>query len=115
MREIKNNVEIGKVKNTEMKLNKTNNADSNFCGDSETSNVNDFSNPSEVLGRSQLSKTDNLKADVAYAMANPETISKSDKLFEMAFKELQKDEDPNAYEKACAIATSEEAKDLLSK
>lgn len=115
MREIKNNVEIGKVKNTEMKLNKTNSADPNFCGDSETSNVNDFSNPTEVLGRSQVSKTDNLKVDVAYAMENKEAISKSDKLFEMAFKGLQEDGDPDAYEKACAIATSEEAKDLLSK
>lgn len=115
MREIKNNVEIGKVKNTEMKLNKTNNADPNLCGDSEASNVNDFSNPSEVLGRSQVSKTDNLKVDVAYAMTNQDAISKSDKLFEMAFKGLQEEGDPNAYEKACAIATSEEAKDLLSK
>lgn len=115
MREIKNNVEIGKVQKSELKSNKSNNVESNSATESEISNVNDFSNPTEVLGRSQVSKTDNLKEDVTFGVANPDAICKSDKLFEMAFKGLQNEGDPNAYEKACAIATSEDAKDLLSR
>lgn len=115
MREIKNNVEIGKAQKAELKSNKLNNAEPNFCAEIEESGVKDFSNPTEVLGRSQVSKTDNLKEDVAFGMANHNAISKSDKLFELAFKNLQAEGDPDAYEKACAIATSEEAKDLLSR
>lgn len=115
MREIKNNLERGKVQKAELKSGKSNNAESHLAAEIDASNVNDFSNPTEVLGRSQLSKTDNLKEDVAFGMANHSTISKSDKLFELAFKGLQSEGDPDAYEKACAISTSEEAKDILSR
>lgn len=116
MREIKNNVEIGKVQKAGLKKEKAERAETSFCGEVEGTPVKDFSNPSaEVLGRSQVSKTDNLKEDVSFGMAHPEVISNSDKLFDIAFRGLQAAGDPEAYEKACSIVTSSEARELLSK
>lgn len=115
MREIKNNVEIGKVQKAELKPSKVNDAEPQFCGELEKDSVKDFSNPTEVLGRSQVNKTDNLKEDLTFGMANPEVMNKSDKLFNLALSKLEAQGDPNAYEKACAVATSEDAKELFSK
>lgn len=119
MREIKNNMEIGKVQKQDVK----------FCGTEKTEpqigkpavpekEIKDFSNPSaEALGRTQVSvnKPDNIKEDIKFGMANPEAISASDKLFDLALSKLEAQGDPNAYEKACTIATSSEAKELLSR
>ena len=107
MREVKNNVEIGKTKKVEVKSTKIEKAEPQFCGELETeSTIKDFSNPSaEVLGRSQVSKADNLKADVAFGMEHPETISSADKFFDIAYNTLQSKKDPNAYEKASTMAS----------
>lgn len=117
MREIKNNVEVGKIPKADFKKEKCEEAEPQFCGESnnESPKVKDFSNPTEALGRSQVNKADNLKTDIAFCSVHPEAVENSDKLFEIAFKGLQDSGDPNAYEKACAIATCEDAKELFSK
>lgn len=115
MREIKNNVEIGKVQKNELKSGNSDKFESQSIT-SEGKEIKDFSNPSaEALGRSQVSKTDNIKSDIAFGIANPQAISKSDKLFNMALAKLEADGDPEAYEKACSIATSQDAKELFSR
>lgn len=125
MREIKNNVEIGKIQKQETKpsvapssslpVEKTGPVLNAAESEKE---IKDFSNPSgEVLGRSQVivSKADNVKEDVKFGMAHPEAIERSDKLFNLALAKLEKEGDPNAYEKACAISTSADSRELLSK
>lgn len=113
MREIKK-IEMNQASNVDSKA--TGKADPQFCGeDSESKVVKDLSNQTEVLGRSQVNKTDNLSADVAFAMANPETTERADKLFDVAYAQLLDKNDPDAYGKACSIATSQEARNLLSK
>lgn len=115
MREINNRL-IGKVQQADFKSEKAGNTEPQFCGELEETCINDFSNPkAETLGRSQVNKTDNLQADVAFGLANPDAIDKSDKLFNLALAKLEADGDPQAYEKACAISTSEDAKALLSR
>ncbi|MFA7657845.1 MAG: hypothetical protein WCY19_00255 [Candidatus Gastranaerophilaceae bacterium] len=117
MREVKNNVEIGKAQKSDLRTAKGTKAEPQFCGEfEEESSIKDFSNPkAEALGRSQVSKTDNVEKDVAFGKAHPETIERADKLFALAFKGLRAAGDPDAYEKACAISTSSDARDLLSK
>ena len=120
MREINNNnVDIGKIPNIKIEKADSHDAqlnDAQMPDDLLEQNVGDFSNPSaEALGRSQVCKADNLKSDVDFAKANPDAVELSDKLFDMALKKLQSEGDPQAYEKACAISTSEDAKALFSK
>ncbi len=115
MRDVNNNMRIGKLKKSELKTEKIEKQELQHSGDLEETSLKDFSNPTEVLGRSQVSKSDNLKQDVAFGMARTEAISSADRLFDIAFKQLQADDDLNAYEKACTIATSLETRDLLSK
>lgn len=67
--------------------------------------VKDLSDQTEILGRSQISKADNLKADVAFGIANPQAITSADKFFDIAYTQLVNDNDANAYEKASAMAT----------
>lgn len=67
--------------------------------------VKDLSDQTEVLGRSQICKTDNLACDVAFGMQNPQAIESADKFFNIAYAQLVKDNDPNAYEKASAMAS----------
>ena len=106
MREINKNLKLGRVHDSGLKKEKAEQAEPQFCADSEEICVKDFSNPTaEVLGRSQVNKTDNLKEDVSFAMSHPELIESSDKFFEMAYNQLLKDNDPNAYEKASSMAT----------
>lgn len=115
MREINNNMDIGKAQKVDVKSTKLEKVDSQPIGGHEE-RITDFSNPSaEVLGRSQVSKTDNLQEDVSFGLAHPQAIELSDKLFNLAYDKLSAEGDPNAYEKACAIATSSEAKDILCK
>jgi len=106
MREINKSLDMGKIQNSGLKKEKNEQVESNLCNESEELCVKDFSNPSaEVLGRSQVNKTDNLKEDVSFAMSNPEMVESSDKFFEMAYNQLLKENDPNAYEKAASMAT----------
>lgn len=109
MREINKNIEVGKVQNSGLKKGKVEQAEQAelpICNENEEACVKDFSNPTaEVLGRSQINKTDNLKGDVSFAISNPDMIESSDKFFEMAYNQLLKENDPNAYEKAASMAT----------
>lgn len=67
--------------------------------------VNDLTNQTELLGRSQICKTDNLACDVKFGMQNPQAIESADKFFNLAYAQLVKDNDPNAYEKASTMAS----------
>lgn len=114
MREI-NKVDMAKMQKAEVKLSGAEKNDAYLAEETSTSEIKDFSNPTEVLGRSQVSKSDNLKSDLTFSAEHPEILNNSDKLFELAFENLSAKGDPNAYEKACSIATSQDAKDLLVK
>ena len=115
MREINNNssnVEIAKMQKPELKTSSSENVDAKVSEEAENLNVTDFSNPTEVLGRSQVGKADNLKADVAFGFAHPEAIESADRFFDMAYAQLQEKGDPAAYEKASSMA-SLYAKELI--
>lgn len=105
MREVKNNVEIGKVQKLGKKNSKSEKTEPNFEGELEgEKNVKDFSNPkAETLGRSAI-KTDNIKEDVSFGMANPKLIAEADRFFEIAYKQLLEKNDPCAYEKASSMS-----------
>lgn len=115
MREIdKNNINFVKVTKNDMNFGKNEVVETPQPQESEEASLKDFSNPkAEALGRSQVATADTLKADVKFGMANPGKIQNSDKLFELAYAQLKSQGDSNAYEKACAIATSDDAKALL--
>lgn len=116
MREINKNIEIGKMQKVDLHAGKPEQTETVVCPETEEKCVKDFSNPkAEALGRSQVSPTDNLKADVNFVISNQKAVENSDKLFEIAYNSLSAKGDPEAYEKACAIATSEDAKALLSR
>lgn len=115
MREINknnNSVEIAKMPKPELKASSGEEADKKVIEEAEKLNVSDFSNPTEVLGRSQVNKTDNLKADVSFGLAHPDAIESADRFFNMAYAQLQEKGDPAAYEKAASMA-SIYAKELI--
>lgn len=115
MREIKNNIEIGKLPGADLKQIKVDaSGQQQQSAEPQESSIKDFSNPTEILGRSQVSNADNLKSDVSFGVENSGAIASSDKLFDLAYNQLLKDNDPEAYEKACAISTSADTRDLLS-
>lgn len=106
MREIKKiNVGQGQVpQNIEQKT--AEKSEPQFSGSEANSKVvKDLSDQTEVLGRSQISKTDNLACDVAFGMQNPQAIESADKFFNLAYAQLVEDNDPNAYEKASSMAS----------
>lgn len=71
--------------------------------------------PSAVAGQSQVKKsTDNLEKDLAFGMKHEDSMEKSDRLFNIAFKALSANGDSHAYEKACAIATCDTSRELLN-
>lgn len=113
MREINNNRDVSKIPQKDVKFGEAEKPEAQAITP-EATEIKDFSNPkAEALGRSQVSKTDNLKSDVAFGLAHPEAIERSEKLFNMALAKLQADGNPHAYEIASSIATSEDAKALL--
>lgn len=106
MREIKNNLEFGKVQKPEVKTPQQDNVPTVAAPVEDEKVIKDLSNPqAEVSGRVQVSKTDTVQNDVSFGMANPKAIKSSDKLFEIAYNKLLKQGHPNAYEEACSIAT----------
>ena len=113
MTEINKNMNVSKIQKTEVKKEEQIEKTSPAFEKEEAKIVQDFSNPSEILGRSQVTKSDNLKEDVSFGVSNAKTIEQSDKLFELAYNNLKEQGDPNAYEKACTIATCDDAKTLL--
>lgn len=58
-----------------------------------------------VLGKSQVSKPDNIQSDIDFCLKqSPEFLEKCDKFFDNAFSSLTASEDDFAYEKACVLA-----------
>jgi hypothetical protein len=103
MREIKK-IDQSKVSNIEPKVSEK--SEPQFCAnETNTKVVKDLSNQTEVLGRSQISKADNLASDIAFGMQNPQAIESADKFFNIAYTQLVKENDPNAYEKASSMAS----------
>lgn len=114
MREINNNVEIGKAKKPEVKQ-PTPEFEVETKSAVPEKEIKDLSNPTEVSGRSLVNSTDNLKNDSKFIVANPKAVDKAEKLFNIVFEKLTIEGNPHAYEIASSIATSADAKALLSK
>lgn len=104
MREISKNMESGKVPMQDVKFCSAEKTDAQASA-SEGKEIKDFSNPTEILGRSQVNKVDNLQTDVAFSVAHPDTVESADRFFDMAYAQLQAKKDPHAYEKASAMAS----------
>lgn len=104
MREIKK-VDVGQLpQNIEPKA--VEKSEPHFCANETNAKViKDLSNQTEVLGRSQISQADNLNSDVSFGMQNHQAIESADKFFDIAYAQLVNDNDPNAYEKASAMAS----------
>ena len=104
MREIKK-INAGQVP-TNVESKSAEKAEPQFSGSEINSKVvKDLSDQTEVLGRSQISKTDNLASDVTFGMQNPQAIESADKFFNLAYTQLVNENDPNAYEKASTMAS----------
>ena len=108
MREIKNNVEIGKIQQRKaVKFGNAENVIPQMPTKDDKKAVKEFSNSTaENLGRAQVSPADALNKDIAFGMKHPKVISKADKFFDKAYNDLQKQKAPNAYEKACEMTAT---------
>lgn len=60
----------------------------------------------DIVGRSQVRKADNVKEDVNFMLKNPEIMAKAERFFDVAYTQLLREDSPNAYEKAAAMATT---------
>lgn len=108
MREIKNNVELGKIQQRkEVKFGNAENVIPTMPTKDEKKVISDFSNPTaENLGRAQVSRANALNKDIQFGMNHPQSIESADKFFDMAYATLQKQNVPEAYEKACELTAS---------
>ena len=76
--------------------------------------IENLAGHADIVGRSQVRKADNVKEDVNFMLRNPEIMTKAEKFFDVAYQQLLKEDSPNAYEKAAAMATTF-ARELASK
>ena len=67
--------------------------------------IKDFSNPTEVLGRSQVKKADNSNSDLKMLLENPQIAENSDKIFEAAYAAAKAAGAEHPYEEASEFAT----------
>ena len=108
MRDVKNNVELGKVQpRKEIKPEKTEEVIQPVVSQEEKVTA-DFSNPTaEALGRSQVGpgSVDALKKDVAFGMAHPDAIDQADKFFNIALSQLEAKGEKDSYAKASELCT----------
>lgn len=76
-------------------------------------NAKELSAEMGVLGKSQVSKPDNIQSDIDFCLKqSPEFLGKCDIFFEKAFSQLSQSNDDFAYEKAC-IFTKEFASEFV--
>lgn len=101
MREIKNDVAIGSIR--QKKELKTEKSDSAMPQSESDKITDDLSVSSEVLGRAQVNSPDALQKDVAFAYEYPKAIENADKFFDMAYKILNESKDADAYAKASLL------------
>ncbi|RAI15143.1 MAG: hypothetical protein DKM22_04630 [Candidatus Melainabacteria bacterium] len=73
--------------------------------ESSSKTIENLAGQAEIVGRSQVHKQDNLKSDVNFLLSNPEVVKKAETFFNIAYERLLKEDSPNAYEKASAMAT----------
>lgn len=104
MREIGKNLEPGKVQRQEVKFGNVDKEEEAQIEASNEKEIKDFSNPTEMLGRSQVNQVDNLQTDVSFGLAHPNAITSADKFFEMTYNQLLEENNPEAYEVACSRA-----------
>ena len=79
---------------------------------SSTNTENLGTGPSSLVGQAQVIK-DNAAKDLNFMANHLDAVDKSEQLFDLTFKALREQDDPQAYEKACAISTSA-ARELFS-
>ena len=105
---------INNVQNVQHLQNVNKNASMESQENSKKIDLDSLRGPADVVGRSQIKKADNVKEDVNFMLRNPEIMAKAERFFEMAYERLLKEDSPNAYEKASAMATVF-ARELASK
>ncbi|MBR1681527.1 hypothetical protein IJ707_07045 [bacterium] len=67
----------------------------------------DFANPkAESLGRSQVSKPDNVENDVKFMMKNPEFCAQANMFFDNAYEILKQKNEEHAYEKSAQMLSA---------
>jgi hypothetical protein len=67
--------------------------------------IENLAGQADIVGRSQVQRADNVKEDVNFMLKNPEIMAKAERFFDIAYAQLLKEDSPNAYEKAAAMAT----------
>lgn len=88
-------------------VNEANQAGSQKANNQEDNKkIENLQGHADVVGRSQIQKTDKLKDDVDFMMKHPDIIAKTEAFFNLAYAQLLKEDAPNAYEKAAAMATT---------
>ena len=106
MREVNNNTEFGKVPQIK-NLGKAEEIAPVAPLEVEENSISSFDNPkAEILGRSHVNSLSALQQDVAFGFKNPQAIAMADKFFDNAYRQLQSQNDPNAYEKASELASA---------
>lgn len=109
MTEINNNdisKNINIQKNTQVKREETPIASDAKIAD-DAKKVQDLgNNPSEMIGRSQVAKADNLASDMKTFKNNPQLIMYADEFFDYTLNEFNKQGKPDAYEQAI-LATAQ--------
>lgn len=107
MTEINSNSQnINIQKNTQIKREKKQIASDAKLAD-EKKQVQDLgNNPSEMIGRSQVTKADNLASDMKTFKNNPQLIMHADEFFDYALNEFSKQGRADAYEQA-VLATAQ--------
>lgn len=72
----------------------------------EKKTIENLNGQADIVGRSQVQKADNLKEDINFMLKNPDIMAKTEAFFNLAYAQLLKEDSPNAYEKASAMATT---------
>src|SRR5574344_557822 len=110
-----NNLDVNKGKPVELKgkelLPKTQTTGEEVKSEKELS---DASNPAlESLGRSQVLSPDNLENDLKIFTNDPDKVKNAEEFFDIAYEQLQKAGDKDAFEKA-ALMTGTYSKEMLN-
>lgn len=67
----------------------------------------DFANPkAESLGRSQVSRPDNIENDVKFMIKNPEFCMQANTFFDNAYEMLKQKNEEHAYEKSAQMLSA---------
>lgn len=102
MNEINNNIPHIINKNISSNSNKQIQPQTNI---DNSSKAQDIVSDTGVLGKSQVSKPDNIQSDIDFCLKqSPEFLARCDEFFEKSFNQILAQGDEFAYEKACVLS-----------